>query len=70
MRHLNVMVCFTMVSLLPLGTAIASQDAEPVTFEAADLSEAHAPDLEEEMKSMESLLHWAIGSSAFTRTTL
>ena len=47
--------------LLLGSSAVHPQDAEPVTFEAADLSEAHTPDLEEEMKSMESLLHWAIG---------
>ena len=34
-----------------------------ITYEAADLSEAHAPGLEEEMRSMESLLHWAICKS-------
>lgn len=37
-----------------------------ITYEAADLSEAHAPGLEEEMRSMESLLHWAICKSAAT----
>ncbi|GAX83519.1 hypothetical protein CEUSTIGMA_g10944.t1 [Chlamydomonas eustigma] len=36
---------------------------EAIMFEAADLSEAHSPDQEEEARNMESLLHWAIEHS-------
>ena len=48
------------------GTAPATKTADlggdgAILYEATDLSEAYAPPgLEEEMRSMESLLHWAI----------
>ena len=59
LRALQMLLIVCLLSAV-LGRSRA-EDQEAVTFEAADLSEAHAPDLEDEMKSMESLLHWAIG---------
>jgi hypothetical protein len=58
---------FTFVSMLLLAShvhrEVHADFGEAIMFEAADLSEAHSPEQEEETRSMESLLHWAIGLS-------
>lgn len=52
-----------LVALLALASSTFARidEDEAVMFEAADLSEAHPPELAEELRGMESLLHWAIG---------
>ena len=59
LTSLALIACVSVVASGPNTPLDESEDA--ITFEAADLSDAHPPELENEVNRMESLLHWAIG---------